>query len=130
MANNPDETDVGFDSVISQMFKVCPQQMKAVLLVSPVCASKLQMPFDAVRLVLASFIPTTLYPITYARDVLCDVPSVPTGKKKDVDLIDLSRLVLIGDSKCGKTSFLLRYFDGHFSTYYSATIGVDFKVKF
>ena len=57
MAHNPDETDVAFDSVISRMFNVCPQQMKAVLLVSPVCASKLLMPFDAVRMVLASFIP-------------------------------------------------------------------------
>ena len=80
--------------------------MKAVLLVSPVCASKLQMPFDAVRMVLASFIQTTLYPVTYARDVFCDVPSAPTVNK---DFDHFIRMFIIGDTECGRTSFLLRY---------------------
>ena len=116
------ETDVGFDAAIFDMFKVRPHQMKAVLLVSPVCASKLQMPFDAVRMVLASFIPTTLYPVTYARDVFCDVSFA--------DAYDfLFKMVLIGDSGCGKSCFLLRYADQRFSSSYISTIGVDFKVR-
>ena len=115
------ETDVGFDAAIFDMFKVRPHQMKAVLLVSPVCASKLQMPFDAVRMVLASFIPTTLYPVTYARDVFCDA---------DADAYDfLFKMVLIGDSGCGKSCFLLRYADQQFSSSYISTIGLDFKIR-
>ena len=120
MANNPDETDVGFDSVISQMFKSRPQQMKAVMLVSPVCASKLQMPFDAVRLVLASFIPTTPYPVTYARDVFCD-------GKKDFDYH--FKIFLIGDSGCGKTRFMMHFVGELFPTGHHMSIGIDFRLK-
>ena len=41
----------------------------------------------------------------------------------------LYKIVLIGDSNCGKTSMLLRFSDDIFSESYLCTIGVDFKIK-
>ena len=37
--------------------------------------------------------------------------------------------MIIGDSMVGKTSFLLRYTDDHYSLDHMATIGLNFKVK-
>ncbi len=37
--------------------------------------------------------------------------------------------MIIGDSGVGKTNVLVRYCDNDFKISYSATIGVDFKVK-
>jgi len=41
----------------------------------------------------------------------------------------LFKLLLIGDSGCGKSSILLRYTDSMFSENFMSTIGVDFKIK-
>lgn len=38
------------------------------------------------------------------------------------------QLIIIGDSGCGKTSFMDRYCDGQYRVAY-ATVGIDFKVK-
>jgi small GTP-binding protein len=40
------------------------------------------------------------------------------------------KLLLLGDSGVGKSSILLRFADDKFVDHQSATIGVDFKVKF
>jgi len=47
--------------------------------------------------------------------------------KRDYD--HLFKLVLIGDSNCGKSSLLLRFADDAFSDNYITTIGVDFRFK-
>ncbi|TNV75540.1 hypothetical protein FGO68_gene172 [Halteria grandinella] len=39
------------------------------------------------------------------------------------------RIVMIGFHGAGKTSFLLRYFEGHFQDQYYPTIGIDFKIR-
>ena len=48
-------------------------------------------------------------------------------KKDDSDYI--VKVVIIGDSGVGKTNILMRFCDNDFKTNYSATIGVDFKIK-
>ena len=39
------------------------------------------------------------------------------------------KIVLVGKSNVGKTSFLVRVADDQFKSNYSATIGVDFRFK-
>lgn len=39
------------------------------------------------------------------------------------------KLLLIGNSSVGKTSFLFRYADNSFTSAFVATVGIDFKVK-
>jgi len=39
------------------------------------------------------------------------------------------RLLMVGDSSCGKTSLVLRYDQNVFSTKFVTTIGVDYRDK-
>jgi small GTP-binding protein len=39
------------------------------------------------------------------------------------------KMLIIGDSSCGKTSMLIKYADNKFSPIYMSTIGIDFKIK-
>eukprot|EP01130_Rhizamoeba_saxonica_P004757 TRINITY_DN1930_c0_g1_i1.p1 TRINITY_DN1930_c0_g1~~TRINITY_DN1930_c0_g1_i1.p1 ORF type:complete len:105 (-),score=18.69 TRINITY_DN1930_c0_g1_i1:77-391(-) len=39
------------------------------------------------------------------------------------------KILLLGDSEVGKTSLLLRFAEGQFSTSTTSTIGIDFKTK-
>lgn len=41
----------------------------------------------------------------------------------------LFKVLLVGDSGCGKSSILRRYVENTFSNTYSQTIGVDFKIR-
>jgi small GTP-binding protein len=41
----------------------------------------------------------------------------------------LVKLLLVGDSGCGKSNMLLKYSDGVFSPSFITTIGIDFKIK-
>ena len=48
---------------------------------------------------------------------------------KQSDIVDLFRIILLGDSGCGKTSLLLRFAENIFNPHQGCTIGVDFKMK-
>lgn len=39
------------------------------------------------------------------------------------------KLLIIGNSSVGKTSFLFRYSDDSFTSAFVSTVGIDFKVK-
>ena len=39
------------------------------------------------------------------------------------------KVLFIGDSKAGKTTFLMRYCDSTFTSRFVPTVGIDFKVK-
>lgn len=39
------------------------------------------------------------------------------------------KLLIIGNSSVGKTSFLFRYADDNFTSAFVSTVGIDFKVK-
>lgn len=39
------------------------------------------------------------------------------------------KILIIGNSSVGKTSFLFRYADDAFSSAFVSTVGIDFKVK-
>lgn len=41
----------------------------------------------------------------------------------------LVKLIIIGDCAVGKTNILMRFCENTFKNNYTATIGVDFKVK-
>ena len=41
----------------------------------------------------------------------------------------LIKLLVLGDSGVGKTSFLVRFVDDQFSNRYLSTVGIDFKEK-
>lgn len=41
----------------------------------------------------------------------------------------LFKLLIIGNSSVGKTSFLFRYCDDSFTSAFVSTVGIDFKVK-
>lgn len=41
----------------------------------------------------------------------------------------LVKVIVLGDSGVGKTNILTKYCDDKFSASYTATIGVDFKIK-
>ena len=47
----------------------------------------------------------------------------------DQNLDYMFKLLIIGDSAVGKTSFLFRYADDSFTSAFVSTVGIDFKVK-
>ncbi|CAO2588440.1 Ras-related protein Rab-3B [Lemmus lemmus] len=60
--------------------------------------------------------------------------SVTEGKTGVKDASDqnfdyMFKLLLIGNSSVGKTSFLFRYADDTFTPAFVSTVGIDFKVK-
>merc|ERR1712093_609036 len=48
---------------------------------------------------------------------------------KDKEYDHLFKIVIVGDSGCGKSSLLVRFTDGNYSDVYISTIGVDFKFR-
>lgn len=60
--------------------------------------------------------------------------SVTDGKAGVKDASDqnfdyMFKLLIIGNSSVGKTSFLFRYADDTFTPAFVSTVGIDFKVK-
>ena len=55
----------------------------------------------------------------------------PTGPRDaaDQNFDYMFKLLLIGKSSVGKTSFLFRYADDSFTPAFVSTVGIDFKVK-
>jgi len=49
------------------------------------------------------------------------------NERKEFD--HLFKVVIVGDSGCGKSSLLVRFADGDYSDVYISTIGVDFKFR-
>ena len=45
------------------------------------------------------------------------------------EIAALYKIIMIGDSGTGKTSLLVRFCEGTFSTNQNCTIGIDFKLK-
>ncbi len=39
------------------------------------------------------------------------------------------KMLLVGSSKTGKTTFLTRYCDDVFNSAFDSTVGIDFKIK-
>ena len=50
-------------------------------------------------------------------------------KQSPNDKLPMYNVLLLGDTKVGKTSLILRFCDNYFSQVHLATIGIDFKVK-
>lgn len=57
-----------------------------------------------------------------------DPPTSPRDAA-DQNFDYMFKLLLIGNSSVGKTSFLFRYADDSFTPAFVSTVGIDFKVK-
>lgn len=53
----------------------------------------------------------------------------PPGATTDQNFDYMFKLLIIGNSSVGKTSFLFRYCDDSFTSAFVSTVGIDFKVK-
>lgn len=51
------------------------------------------------------------------------------GQSTDQNFDFMFKLLIIGNSSVGKTSFLFRYCDDSFTSAFVSTVGIDFKVK-
>lgn len=52
-----------------------------------------------------------------------------TNDAADQNFDYMFKLLIIGNSSVGKTSFLFRYADDKFTQAFVSTVGIDFKVK-
>ena len=50
-------------------------------------------------------------------------------KNQDIKKINIYKIILIGGTEGGKTSFLLRYFGEGFQEFSLPTIAIDYKMK-
>ena len=57
-----------------------------------------------------------------------NVNAVP-AQNADQNFDYMFKLLIIGNSSVGKTSFLFRYSDNSFAASFVSTVGIDFKVK-
>lgn len=55
--------------------------------------------------------------------------SSPGAEYSDMNFDCMFKILLIGNSGVGKTSFLLQYCEGKFNPAFVSTVGIDFKVK-
>lgn len=59
----------------------------------------------------------------------CLVPSHTPLAVKMSDYDHLFKILLVGDSNVGKSAMLVRFTDGTFSSKFTTTIGVDYKIR-
>ena len=64
-----------------------------------------------------------------SRSVESIMQAAPTKDAADQNFDYMFKLLIIGNSSVGKTSFLFRYSDDSFSSSFVSTVGIDFKVK-
>ena len=50
------------------------------------------------------------------------------SEKGDYD--ELITIMILGNSSVGKTSFILRFTENKFNSFYLSTIGIDYKMKY
>lgn len=55
--------------------------------------------------------------------------AAPQKDGSDQNFDYMFKLLIIGNSSVGKTSFLFRYADDSFTSAFVSTVGIDFKVK-
>ncbi|XP_018497609.1 ras-related protein Rab-3 isoform X1 [Galendromus occidentalis] len=55
--------------------------------------------------------------------------SMPKDASTDQNFDYMFKILIIGNSSVGKTSFLFRYADDSFTSAFVSTVGIDFKVK-
>lgn len=74
-------------------------------------------------------------PLIYSSQcvfVLSQMAATQDNKQKensDQNFDYMFKLLIIGNSSVGKTSFLFRYADDTFTSAFVSTVGIDFKVK-
>lgn len=62
--------------------------------------------------------------------VLSQMAATQDNKQNSDQNFDyMFKLLIIGNSSVGKTSFLFRYADDTFTSAFVSTVGIDFKVK-
>ncbi|KAJ8251768.1 hypothetical protein GJAV_G00225230 [Gymnothorax javanicus] len=74
------------------------------------------------------------YQVTTSRHKMASVSDTRQPQPAQSDAADqnfdyMFKLLLIGNSSVGKTSFLFRYADDSFTSAFVSTVGIDFKVK-
>lgn len=69
--------------------------------------------------------------ISFSLFQMATVTNSHTSQKDaaDQNFDYMFKLLIIGNSSVGKTSFLFRYADDSFTSAFVSTVGIDFKVK-
>lgn len=70
-----------------------------------------------------------IYKKRQREDILRQRVVLNPQKVKTNEIAALYKIIMLGDSGCGKTSMLLRFCEGIFNPLQNCTIGVDFKMK-
>ena len=72
-------------------------------------------------------VPHTVFCCLFQMAATQDVKGKGEGGDQNFDY--MFKLLIIGNSSVGKTSFLFRYADDAFTSAFVSTVGIDFKVK-
>ncbi|KAF6096518.1 RAB3A, member RAS oncogene family [Phyllostomus discolor] len=75
--------------------------------------------------------PNEFNPYVHARSRMASATDSRYGQKEssDQNFDYMFKILIIGNSSVGKTSFLFRYADDSFTPAFVSTVGIDFKVK-
>jgi Ras-related protein Rab-3C len=73
-----------------------------------------------------------IFTLLYKKMILFQMAAQGQAWQKDAadqNFDYMFKLLVIGNSSVGKTSFLFRYADDSFTSAFVSTVGIDFKVK-